>query len=366
MAAGARLAQLEYRASRHHLAPMRDERLDQVLQVEDARLAVDQRHHVHMEGVLQLRHLEQIVEHDLRDLAALELDHHAHARLVGFVAQVGDALEALFGDELGELLEQHLLVHLVGQLIDDDRLAIALADLLEVRARTHDYAPAPGAVALVGASDAVDDSRGREVGCRHQLDHFFDRAARVLEHMQRRVDHFAEVVRRNVGRHAHGDARRAVDEQVGGPRRQDHRLALLAVVVRHEIDGLGLDVGQNLGGESLQPAFGVAVRGRRIAVDRAEVALPIDQRVAHGEVLRHAHQRLVGRRIAVRVVLPQHLADDARALHIRPVPHVVGLVHGEENSAVHGLQAVAHIGQRTPHDHAHCVVEVGTPHLLLE
>ena len=73
----------------------REERLEQLLQVQQARLAVDQRHHVHAEGVLQLRHLVQVVQHHLGDLAALELDHHAHAGLVGLVAQVGDALEAL-------------------------------------------------------------------------------------------------------------------------------------------------------------------------------------------------------------------------------------------------------------------------------
>ena len=115
----------------------------------------------------------------------------------------------------------------------------------------------------------------------------------------------------------------AVDEQVGRARRQHRRLLLLAVVVRHEVDRLLVDVGEHLGGELLQPALGVAVGRRRVAVDRAEVALAVDQRVAHGEVLRHAHQRLVGRRVAVRVVLAQHVADDARALHVRAVPDVV-------------------------------------------
>ncbi len=93
MAAFACLAQLEARATHDHFAAMNEEVLEELLQVEDARLAVDQRHHVHAEAVLQLRELEQVVEDDLRNFAALQLDHDAHAGLVRFVAQVGNALE---------------------------------------------------------------------------------------------------------------------------------------------------------------------------------------------------------------------------------------------------------------------------------
>src|SRR5882672_9605207 len=247
-----------------------------------------------------------------------------------------------------------------------DRQAVAPAGLLEVRARADHHAAATRAVALVHAAQAVDDAGGREIGRRHQLDHFLDGAVRLGEHMQAGIDHFAEVVRRDVGRHAHGDARGAVDQQVGNARRQDGGLALLAIVVRREIDRLLVDVEQHLGGDLVQPAFGIAIGRCRVAVHRAEIALAVDQRVAHGEILRHAHQRLVGRGVAVRVVLAQHFADNARAFHVRPVPGVVRLVHRVQHPAVDRLQAVAHVGERAAHDHAHGVIEIRAPHLLFE
>ena len=52
----------------------------------------------------------------------------------------------------------------------------------------------------------------------------------IVEVRQAGVDHLAEVVRRDVGRHADGDAAGAVDEQVRELRRQ-HRRLLQAVVV---------------------------------------------------------------------------------------------------------------------------------------
>jgi enoyl-CoA hydratase/carnithine racemase len=127
-----------------------------------------------------------------------------------------------------------------------------------------------------------------------------------------------------------------------------------------------VDVGQHLGSDARHPALGIAIGSRRVAVDRAEVALPVDQHVAHGEVLRHPHQRLIGRGIAVRMIFTEHFADDARALHVGAVPHVVRLVHREQNASMNRLQPIAYIRQRPPNDYAHRVVEVGAAHLLLE
>ena len=113
-----------------------------------------------------------------------------------------------------------------------------------------------------------------------------------------------------------------------------------------------------------QPHLGVAHGRRRIAVDRAEIALAVDQRQAHGEILRHAHQRVVDRLVAVRMIFAHHVADDARRFAIGLVPVVAVLVHRIEDAPVHRLQAVARVGQRARHDHAHGVIEIGALHLL--
>ena len=57
-----------------------------------------------------------------------------------------------------------------------------------------------------------------------------------------------------------------------------------------------------------QAAFGVAHGGGVIAVDIAEIALPVDQRIAHGEILRQAHQRVIDRLVAMGMVFAHHIA----------------------------------------------------------
>ena len=84
------------------------------------------------------------------------------------------------------------------------------------------------------------------------------------------------------------------------------------------------------------------------------------------ERLRHADQRIVNRRVAVRVELTQHLADDLGALAGGPVVVQPHFVHAVQNAAMHGLQAIADVGQRAAHDHAHRVIEVRALHLVFD
>ena len=141
----------------------------------------------------------------------------------------------------------------------------------------------------------------------------------VLQAPEHRLGELAQVVRRDVGRHADRDAARAVGQQVGEPARQDRRLLHPAVVVRDEIDCLLVDFAQHLHRQRRQPRLGVPHRGRWVVARRAEVALPVDQRVAQRPRLRHPHQGVVDRRVAVRVVVTHRLGDRPRRLGVAAV-----------------------------------------------
>ncbi|MNZ23668.1 hypothetical protein D3C78_407870 [compost metagenome] len=338
---------------------MTDEHLEHVLEVQGARLAVDQRHHVDAEHALHLGLRVEVVEHHLRHLAATQLDDHAHAVLVRLVAQLADALELLLLDQLGDLLDQARLVQLVGQLGDHQLLAAAdLVDVLDLDAGAHVDASTAGAVGLDDAGATVDDPRGGEVRAGDVVHQLVDGQLGVVDQRQAAVDHLAQVVRRDVGGHAHGDAAGAVDQQVGDLGRHDRRDLLGAVVVGHPVDGFLVQVGEQLVGQLGHAHFGVAHGRGVVAVHRTEVALAVDQHVAQREWLGHAHDGVVHRGVAVRVVLTDDVTDHTGGFLVRLVPVVAQLAHGEQHAPVHRLQAVARIRQGTPDDHAHRVVEV--------
>ncbi len=220
---------------------------------------------------------------------------------------------------------------------------------------------------MIGRADALaseDDAAGRKIRTGNDVDEFVDAERGIVDQRDAGVDDFAEIVRRDVGRHADGDAAGAVDQEVRKFRRQNRRLRFGIVVVRLEIDRVLVDIAEHREGRSRQTRFGISIGRRRIAVDRAEIALPVDQRHAHGEILRHPDHRVVNRLVAVRMIFTDHVTDDARGLDVLLVGRVALLVHRIEDAPVHRLQAVARIRQRPRHDHAHGVIEVGAFHLV--
>jgi hypothetical protein len=216
------------------------------------------------------------------------------------------------------------------------------------------------------ARAAHDLAAGRVVRAGDDIEQGVGADLRVVDHRQAGVDDLTQVVRRDVGGHADGDAAGAVDQQVGETGRQDDRLAFLAVVVVLEVDRVLVDVGQQRHGRVAHAALGVAHGRGHIAVDRAEVALTVDQQQTHRERLGHAGQGEIDRLVAVRVEAAEHVADHAGALRIGPVGGHLLIVHRIEDAPVHGLEAVAHVGQRPTDDDAHRIVEIGAFQLVFD
>ena len=328
-------------------------------------LAVEHGQEDHGEAFLHLGVLVELVEHDLRLRAALELDDDAHAVAIALVAHVADVVDDLFGDQLGDALDELGLVDLVGDLGDDDRLFF-LGQVFGGDLGAHHEAAAAGLVGVDDAALAVEESAGGEIGTLHVLENFDEARLGILDEFDGGVHDFGEVVRRNVGGHADRDTAGAVDDEVGNARGQNGGLERGLVVVGDEVDGLHVDVGEQFAGDARHAALGVTHGRGRIAIDGAEVALAIDQRIAQREGLRHAHQRVVDGGVAVGMVDAHGLADDLGALGVFLVVLEAHLAHGVEHAAMHGLEAVAGVGQRAPDDDRHRVVEIRAAHLFFD
>ena len=180
----------------------------------------------------------------------------------------------------------------------------------------------------------------------------------MLKRIKAGAHRFRQIVRRNVGCHADSNAGRAVDEKLRQASRQHNWLLFRIVEIRHEIDRIFIDVRQHLGGDLFETHFGVAHGRRTVAVDRAEVALSVNERIAHREVLRHSHNRLICSAVAMRVILAEHFTHNTSRFFGRIIVSV--------SDFLHRIEHVAHIGKRTSDDYAHGVVEIGATHFRLK
>ena len=184
--------------------------------------------------------------------------------------------------------------------------------------------------------------------------------------MDEGVDDLREIVRRDVRRETDGDPGGAVDEQVRKFGRQNLRHGQAFVVIGDEVDGILIDIRQHLPRQFCHADFGVPHGGRRIAVDRAEVSLPVDERIAHAEILGQPDQRVIGGLIAVGMELTDDVADDAGRFLVGLVVSRSRVIEGVENTPVDGFQAVLDVGDGPADDDAHGVVQVGPLHLVFE
>jgi hypothetical protein len=160
--------------------------------------------------------LEELVEDDLRDRLPLEVDLDPHPGAVGVILDVRDLRQHLLVDQIGDLLDDTrvaALLHSVRQLRDDD-CAPAAAKLLGVRACAHHDPAAARAVRVAHAAPADHHRAGREVGPPDVFHQVLDVRVRLVDQLHDRVGDLSEPMGRHVRRHADGDTRRPVHEQV--------------------------------------------------------------------------------------------------------------------------------------------------------
>ena len=225
-------------------------------------------------------------------------------------------------------------------------------------------------VCLVGgradARIAHDDAAGREVRPFDEVHQFRQFGVGVIHQVIDRVDDFAQVVGRDVRRHADGDARRPVDQKVRVSRRQNHRFLAGIVKVRAKIHRFLFNVGEHFERDFAHARFGITVGSRRVAVHRTEVPVAVHQRIAHRKVLRQTHQRVINRHVAVRMIPAQHVADRGGALAVRLIRCEAVFVHRVQNAAMHRFQTVPHVRQRTADDDGHRIIQKCGAHFFFD
>ena len=263
------------------------------------------------------------------------------------VVESGDPVYLLVPYEFRDGFDQAGLIHQKRKLCYKNFRLSARLRLDAGDSPDCDLSPS-GSVGLLDAVTAENGGAGRKIRPLDDLHNVFDRSIRfsghpIVNHPYTGVNHLTQIMRRHIGCHPDGNSCCPVDQQIGNPRREHHRFLFRLIEVRNEINGVFVDIRQHLHGDSGQSGFRVTHRGRRVPVDRTEIAVSVHQRIMKRPVLRHIDQRAVNRRISVRMILTHRIADNTGALPVRLVRSVIELNHGPQHAALHRLQAVPDI-----------------------
>ena len=277
MDAPVELGELVLQAVGHHFQAEVEEVPEHLLEVETLRPAgvgIFGRHqarHVDGERRLQRRVLEQ-VRHD-QVIVGARLDVQLNPHIVGRdVADINQVRHLAAQHHVADLLDQLRFVHRIRD-AGDVELLLRARDRAGFPGRAETNGTRAGAVDFLELVGRVQDvAAGREIRPLDPAAQLQGGEVGIFEQLDQRGDDLVEVVRRDVGGHAHGDAGAAVDQQVGHARRQHHRFDLGAVVTGAERHRFLLDLLQYFVRQPGQAALRVTHGRGTIAVERAEVA----------------------------------------------------------------------------------------------
>ena len=283
------LRQLIPGAAGDHILLMADVVLQHPLKAHLHRLAARDGHHVHAEGDLHIgilvEHLQKLVRIDV----FLQFHHGAHAHPVGFIADIIDTGEQgfLFLAQTQNFLQQRRLVDLIGNFIHHDEATSGVA-LFDVHLCAHLQLAATGFIGLNQLAVSGQNTAGGKIRCGDIAHQLLRGHIGLIDQRHTAVDHLAQIMGRNVGGQTHGDAARAVHQQIGIAARQQIGFLLGIIKVQVEIHGVLIDILQHDHGELGHARLGIAHRGGAVAVDGTEVTMAVHQHGAHHEGLRHA------------------------------------------------------------------------------
>ncbi len=155
-----------------------------------------------------------------------------------FVVHVVEQRHFLLLDQLGDALDQLGLLHLIRHLGDHDLVHAARAVFLVPFGANAERA----AAGFVGFGHRLgffdDDPAGREIRALDEFEQGGVARVGILDQCNGRGAEFAQIVRRDGGRHAHGDAVGTIRQQIGEAGRKDDGFFLGAVIGVAKIDGV--------------------------------------------------------------------------------------------------------------------------------
>ena len=249
-----------------------------------------------------------MVKHLLWVAVFLYFYHHAHRTTRTFVAQVANA-DFLFLVKFCDFFYQARLVHAIRNFRNYNLVAPALC-FLNLGHTANRYASAPGLIGLLHWRTAVNGRTSWEIRATHVPHQIVDRNIVVINNFNRCINQFAQVMRRNIGRHTDRDTNLAVEQQVWQFRWQHNRLALRTVKVITKINRFFFDIYQHIVGWFSHAGLGVTHRRWLVAVHRTKVTLALNKRIAERPPLRQTHHRVINRRVAVRVIFTHHVTNN--------------------------------------------------------
>ena len=264
-------------------------------------MPIDEGQHNDTKRFLQLCMLIELIQHNIRIGIGAQFDDNAHTLAVRFIPQCRNAIDFFIPGQIGNGFNDPCLIDLIRDFRNDDTM-LTFIHRFDFCTGAHLYAAPARRIGFDDAISAHDFSTCREIRSLYFCHQFFQTGFRVIDEHDTAVDDFAQVMGRDVRRHADSNASRTIDQQIRDLGRQDRRFLKRTIIVRHEIDGILVDIFQHFTCNFSHADFCITHSCRRVAIDRTEVAMTIYQWIPGRKILGQADGCIVYRTITMGMI----------------------------------------------------------------
>ena len=288
------LALVELGTTNRYIMAMIHEILDALLQRKQlwttrvVGTSTNQCNTVHTEARLEVSHLVELVQHHISIGIALQVNHDTHTFAVRLIVYIRDAIDFLISDKFCNLLDELRLVHIVRNLVNNNLIVSSFR--FDVCLRTNDDTSTTCLVCFLHSIQTADNTASWEVRSFDVFHQTFCGDFRVVNHGNASINHFAQVMRRDIGCHTHGNTRSTIHQQVWYASWQHLWLFQRTIEVVFKINCLFVEVIHHCLTQASESSLCVTHGSCTITIHRTEVSLSIYQAITHCPVLSQAHQ----------------------------------------------------------------------------
>ena len=320
----------------NHHHPMMQKFLNQFLERQNTRFSVDQSQQDNGKRVLKRGKLIKLIQNNFRIRIPFQFQDQPNRFFqIRLIPNPGNANNFPLVDHFRDFFLNAIPRLLERDFRNDN--PVFFAKLFNSRSCPDRNISPSCQVSTTYTAGAADNAAGREVRARTDAKQFIRRNIRIVNHRDRRVTYFVDIMRRNTRCHTNRDSIRPVNQQIRGLGRQNRWLHAPFIISRDKINGVHIQVFKQCRRHSGKSRFRVTHGSGGQTGNRPEVSLLVDQHVAHVPFLRHTNQRRVDDLLPMGMIITTRIPGNLRAFDPAGARSQINVVHRDKDTSLRWL-----------------------------
>ncbi len=154
-----------------------------------------------------------MIEDYIAHSVTFEFYHHTHPVSIGLISYFRNSFKLFFTHQNSNVFNQSCFIDLVGKLINDNDIPIAL--LFNMGFGSYFDTSSSRRIGIHNPFFTKNNSPRRKIGTFDNLQNIFNRTLRIVESMKMGLNNLIKSMGWDISSHTYGNTRTSIDKQIG-------------------------------------------------------------------------------------------------------------------------------------------------------